>query len=69
MLLPTSAEEEEEEEKTHARVSQKAFRISEIQEAAAELERGPMLDRDVFVRLVASDEGNPRGKKESKSTF
>src|SRR5512136_1325173 len=58
MLLPTSTEEEEEQgEDPRAELVRRLLEYQKYKEAAAELERGPMLDRDVFVRLVASDEG------------
>src|SRR5512136_1740938 len=58
MLLPKSSEGEEEEgEDPRAELVRRLLEYQKYKEAAAELERGPMLDRDVFVRLVASDEG------------
>ena len=57
MLLPTSTEEEEEEgEDPRAELVKRLLEYQKYKEAAAELERGPMLDRDVFVRLVVGDE-------------
>ena len=64
MLLPTSTEEEEEEgEDPRAELVRRLLEYQKYKEAAAELERGPMLDRDVFVRLVASDEGESKGEE------
>ena len=58
MLLPTFTEEEEEEEgeDPRAELVRRLLEYQKYKEAAAELERRPMLHRDVFVRLVLADE-------------
>jgi len=62
MLLPTAIEEEEEEEgkDPRAELVRRLLEYQKYKEAAAELERRPMLDRDVFVRLVLVDEEESR---------
>jgi len=62
MLLPTAIEEEEEEEgkDPRAELVRRLLEYQKYKEAAAELERRPMLDRDVFVRLVLADEEDSR---------
>jgi segregation and condensation protein A len=64
MLLPTSTEEEEEEgEDPRAELVRRLLEYQKYKEAAVELERGPMLDRDVFVRLVVSNEEDSKGEE------
>jgi segregation and condensation protein A len=64
MLLPTSTEEEEEEgEDPRAELVRRLLEYQKYKEAATELERGPMLDRDVFVRLVLADEEGSKGEE------
>ena len=66
MLLPTSTEEEEEEEEgedPRAELVRRLLEYQKYKEAATELERGPMLDRDVFVRLVLADEEGSKGEE------
>jgi segregation and condensation protein A len=62
MLLPTSTEEEEEEGggDPRAELVRRLLEYQKYKEAAGELERRPMLDRDVFVRLVLADEEESR---------
>ncbi len=61
MLLPTPSEEEEEEgEDPRAELVRRLLEYQKYKEASAELERRPMLDRDVFIRLVLADEEQPR---------
>jgi len=56
MLLPTSTEEEEEEgEDPRTELVRRLLEYQKYREAAAELERRPMLDRDVFIRLVLAN--------------
>lgn len=56
MLLPTSSEEEEEEgEDPRAELIRRLLEYQKYKYAAAELERRPMLDRDVFIRLIPGD--------------
>jgi segregation and condensation protein A len=57
MLLPISAEEEEEEgEDPRAELVRRLLEYQKYKQAAVELERRPMLDRDVFIRLVLVDD-------------
>jgi segregation and condensation protein A len=54
MLLPRSSEgEEEEEEDPRAELVRRLLEYQKYKQAAVELEKRPLLDRDVFVRLVA----------------
>jgi segregation and condensation protein A len=55
MLLPKSSEgEEEEEEDPRAELVQRLLEYQKYKQAALELEKRPLLDRDVFIRLVAT---------------
>jgi len=64
MLLPTSAEEEEEEgEDPRAELVRRLLEYQKYKEAAADLERRPMLDRDVFIRLVLTDQEESKGEE------
>jgi segregation and condensation protein A len=58
MLLPISTEEREEEEEEDPRTEliRRLLEYQKYKEAAVELERRPMLDRDVFIRSVSVDE-------------
>jgi segregation and condensation protein A len=59
MLLPKSTdEEEEEEEDPRAELVRRLLEYQKYKQAALELEKRPLLDRDVFIRLVneASEE-------------
>ena len=61
MLLPTSSEKEEEEgEDPRAELVRKLLEYQRYRTAAAELERRPMLGRDVFVRLALVDDPEPK---------
>jgi segregation and condensation protein A len=54
MLLPKSSEgEEEEEDDPRAELVRRLLEYQKYKQAAVELERRPLLDRDVFIRLVA----------------
>lgn len=65
MLLPTSSEKEEEEgEDPRAELVRKLLEYQRYKNGAAELERRPMLDRDVFVRSALVDDGE--GKEEER---
>jgi segregation and condensation protein A len=56
MLLPTSTEEEEEEgEDPRAELVRRLLEYQKYKNAAGELGRRPMLDRDVFIRLIPGD--------------
>jgi segregation and condensation protein A len=55
MLLPKSSEgEEEEEEDPRAELVRRLLEYQKYKQAALELEKRPLLDRDVFIRLVAT---------------
>jgi len=57
MLLPTPyGEEDEEGEDPRAELVRKLLEYQKYKNAAAELERRPMLDRDVFIRLALVDD-------------
>jgi len=57
MLLPTSTQEEEEEgEDPRAELVRRLLEYQKYKEAATELERRPLLNRDVFIRLVPEGE-------------
>jgi segregation and condensation protein A len=65
MLLPTTSEEEEEEgEDPRAELMRKLLEYQKYKEAASELERKPMLERDVFVPLAIID--NEESNEEEK---
>jgi segregation and condensation protein A len=56
MLLPKSLNgEEEEEEDPRAELVRKLLEYQKYKQAAVELEKRPLLDRDVFIRLVAGE--------------
>jgi len=55
MLLPKSLEGEEEEEDPRAELVRRLLEYQRYKEAAGELEKRPMLDRDVFIRLMATE--------------
>lgn len=55
MLLPKSLEGEEEEEDPRAELARRLLEYQRYKEAAGELEKRPMLDRDVFIRLMAPE--------------
>lgn len=54
-LLPASPEEEEEEEDPRAELVRRLLEYQKYKEAASELEKKPMLDRDVFIRSNPSE--------------
>ncbi|MGQ9646678.1 MAG: segregation and condensation protein A [Thermodesulfobacteriota bacterium] len=65
MLLPNPAKEEAEEgEDPRTELVRRLLEYQKYKEAAAELERRPMLNRDVFVRLVI--EGEEESKTEER---
>jgi segregation and condensation protein A len=65
MLLPPSSEEEEEErEDPRAELVRRLQEYQKYKEAASQLERRPMLDRDVFVRLALAEDGESTEKEE-----
>jgi len=56
MLLPAPSEEEEEEgEDPRAELVRRLLEYQRYKNAAAELEKKPMLDRDVFIRLMPTE--------------
>ncbi|MGA2316757.1 MAG: segregation/condensation protein A [Thermodesulfobacteriota bacterium] len=59
MLLPKSSEEEEEEEEEDPRAEliRRLLEYQKYKQAAGELEKRPLLDRDVFIRLVTPEPG------------
>ena len=60
MLLPTSPEEEEEGgEDPRAELVRRLLEYQAYKEAATELERRPLLDRDVFIRTVPLETEEP----------
>ena len=61
MLLPTPyGEEDEEGEDPRAELIRKLLEYQKYKNAAAELQRRPMLDRDVFIRLALVDDAEPK---------
>ncbi len=55
-LLPTSSEEEvEEEEDPRAELIRRLLEYQKYKEAAVELEKRPLLDRDVFIRSTSME--------------
>jgi segregation and condensation protein A len=61
MLLPTASEEEEEEgEDPRTELIRKLLEYQRYKNAAGELESRPMLERDVFIRLALTDNGEVR---------
>lgn len=70
MLLPVSAEEEEEgEEDPRAELVRKLLEYQRYKDAASELERRPMKDRDFFVRSVPEDAREPQEERFEVSLF
>src|SRR5512137_988423 len=70
MLLPVSTEEEEEgEEDPRAELVRRLLEYQRYKEAATELERRPMKDRDFFVRPVPEDATEPREEKFEVNLF
>jgi len=59
ILLPASPEEEEEEKDPREELVRRLLEYQKYKEAAFELEKKPMLDRDVFIR------SNPPGKEDT----
>ena len=58
MLLPKSSEGEEEEgEDPRAELVRRLLEYQKYKQAAGELEKKPMLDRDVFIRLIPLEPG------------
>jgi segregation and condensation protein A len=60
MLLPTASEEEEEEgEDPRAELVRRLLQYQKYKNAAAELGKRPMLDRDVFIRWMLTETETP----------
>ena len=60
MLLPGPSEEEQEEgEDPRAELVRRLLEYQEYKNAAAELEKRPLLNRDVFIRLMATEKERP----------
>ena len=55
MLLPKSSEREEEEEDPRAELLRRLLEYQKYKQAGGELEKRPMLDRDVFIRLMPAE--------------
>ena len=55
MLLPKSLEGEEEEEDPRAELARRLLEYQKYKQAAGELEKRPILDRDVFIRLMGPE--------------
>jgi segregation and condensation protein A len=55
MLLPKSSEREEEEEDPREELIRRLLEYQKYKQAGGELEKRPMLDRDVFIRLVPAE--------------
>jgi segregation and condensation protein A len=70
MLLPKSSEgEEEEEEDPRAELVRRLLEYQKYKEAAGELERRPMLNRDVFIRLISSETEETPGEERIEVTL
>ena len=70
MLLPVSSEEEEEgEEDPRAELVRRLLEYQRYKEAASELERRPMKDRDFFVRSVPEDATEPQEERFEVNLF
>jgi len=55
MLLPRSSEEEEGEEDPRTELIRRLLEYQKYKQAALELEQRPLLDRDVFLRLMPAE--------------
>jgi len=67
MLLPKSSEEEEgEEEDPRAELVRRLLEYQKYKNAALEIEKRPLLDRDVFIRLAPEEPEEEPGKKKLK---
>ncbi|NWG02940.1 MAG: segregation/condensation protein A [Syntrophaceae bacterium] len=60
MLLPKSSEEGEEEEDPRAELVRRLLEYQKYKQAALELEKRPLLDRDVFIRLIPANHDEER---------
>jgi segregation and condensation protein A len=71
MLLPKSSEgEEEEAEDPRAELVRRLLEYQKYKQAAEELDKRPLLDRDVFIRLMPADaEEEPGGERIEVNLF
>ncbi|MGZ3523150.1 MAG: segregation and condensation protein A [Thermodesulfobacteriota bacterium] len=70
MLLPKSSEgEEEEEEDPRAELVRRLLEYQKYKQAASELERRPLLDRDVFIRLTPTGSQEPEEERIEVNLF
>lgn len=70
MLLPSSPEEEEEGgEDPRAELVRRLIEYQKYKEAAVDLERRPLLNRDVFIRLASGDVDEPEEERIEVSLF
>jgi segregation and condensation protein A len=71
MLLPKSSEvEEEEEEDPRAELVRRLLEYQKYKNAALEMERRPLLDRDVFIRLTPPEpEAEPEEERIEVNLF
>ncbi len=70
MLLPRSSEgEEEEEEDPRAELVRRLLEYQKYKQAAGELEKRPLLDRDVFIRLTPTESQAPEEERIEVNLF
>jgi len=70
MLLPRSSEgEEEEEEDPRAELVRRLLEYQKYKQAAGELEKRPLLDRDVFIRLTPEEFQEPEEERLEVNLF
>ena len=70
MLLPRSSEEEEkEEEDPRAELVRRLLEYQKYKGAAGELEKRPLLDRDVFIRLTPTESQEPEEERIEVNLF
>ncbi len=70
MLLPKSSEVEEEEEDPRAELVRRLLEYQKYKNAALEMEKRPLLDRDVFIRLApAQPEEEPEEEEIEVNLF
>jgi segregation and condensation protein A len=71
MLLPLSSEgeKEEEEEDPRAELVRRLLEYQKYKQAAGELEKRPLLDRDVFIRLTPTEPQEPEEERIEVNLF
>jgi segregation and condensation protein A len=72
MLLPLSSEgekEEEEEEDPRAELVRRLLEYQKYKQAAGELEKRPLLDRNVFIRLTPTESQEPEEERIEVNLF